>query len=285
MAKENHNFGGEWTTRKLEIIEKYLNFYSTALYKQPFKTHYVDPFSGSGRIDAQGELIESKPIEGSAIKALKVKHPFYKYHFNEPNKIRRSNLEEIIGDYPDRNVSLTSTDANEMIHTVCSSLRRDRAVFFIDPYGCQLDWSSMVKISKGVGNDVWLWFPTMAVLRQATIERDRIQDSWRERLNKLFGDNGWEEALYTSNVEAGAGSTGDLFGLPEEKNDTREPGSIALDKYVMQKLESLFPYVNEKPMPFLNSRGSTLFNLYFAMSNKSPTAKRLAKRVVDSILK
>ena len=35
-------FGGEWTVHKLNILECYLDAYTTALKKQPFDLVYID---------------------------------------------------------------------------------------------------------------------------------------------------------------------------------------------------------------------------------------------------
>jgi three-Cys-motif partner protein len=288
MGNDQHNFGGIWTAKKLEIIDKYLKFYATALKRMPFRTHYIDPFSGSGTIGFGGELFNSDPIEGSVKRSLMVEPPFGHYHFNEPNKKRNSQLQKIVSEHNVKNVSITQLDANEMISRVCKSLGNDRAVFFIDPYGCQLNWESLAQIASGRGNDVWLWFPVSAVMRQATVNSDDIQDSWRSRLDKLFGSNSWEAALYDTVEEDTKGITESLFEdipTPEINIRKRKSGTEALDKYVMTRLEEIFPYVNEKPMAFTNGKGSTLFRLYFAMSNSDKAATDLAQRGVRSILK
>jgi len=43
-----HQFGGDWTTRKLEIVSAYLSAYTTALKNAPFETLYIDAFAGTG---------------------------------------------------------------------------------------------------------------------------------------------------------------------------------------------------------------------------------------------
>ncbi|MGP9764577.1 three-Cys-motif partner protein TcmP [Halomonas sp. AOP13-D3-9] len=287
MIHEKHNFGGIWTTRKLEIIDKYLRFYSTALKNMPFRKHYIDPFSGTGTVDFDDGLFNSDPIEGSVKRSLMVFPPFDQYHFNEPHPKRNAQLQSIVSEYCKTQVDITSLDANVMINNVCESLGRDRAVFFIDPYGCQLDWESLVKISKGRGNDVWLWFPVSAVIRQAAVNASDIHETWRLRLNKLFGDDSWEKALYDSAEDEHIGCTGSLFDDDPLPNTirSRQTGTAQLDKYVMSKLKEIFPYVNEKPMAFNNARGSTLFRLYFAMSNADEAAIKLATRGVNSILR
>lgn len=62
-------FGGAWTLLKLEILEKYLNFYVKVM-KNKFRLCYIDAFSGSGEVDVRG----FGPIPGSALRA--VGYPF-----------------------------------------------------------------------------------------------------------------------------------------------------------------------------------------------------------------
>lgn len=48
-----HSFGGPWTMVKLELLERYLAFFNTALQhrpsaERPFKRIYIDAFAGTG---------------------------------------------------------------------------------------------------------------------------------------------------------------------------------------------------------------------------------------------
>ena len=43
-----HEFGGDWTTKKLNAIAEYLRSYTTALKNQRFRTTYIDGFAGTG---------------------------------------------------------------------------------------------------------------------------------------------------------------------------------------------------------------------------------------------
>lgn len=43
---KEHRFGGDWTTRKLDVLAGYLRSYTTALKKTPFQKLYVDAFAG-----------------------------------------------------------------------------------------------------------------------------------------------------------------------------------------------------------------------------------------------
>ena len=47
------SYGGPWTLEKLDILESYLDAYTTALKKQPFKLMYIDAFAGTGYVEPQ----------------------------------------------------------------------------------------------------------------------------------------------------------------------------------------------------------------------------------------
>ena len=51
MPEEKHVFGGEWTTEKLNILQKYLQAYVTVMKKQRFTLYYIDAFAGTGYRD------------------------------------------------------------------------------------------------------------------------------------------------------------------------------------------------------------------------------------------
>ncbi len=51
IAEPPANYGGSWTIKKLDILEKYLNAYTTALKGQPFKLAYIDAFAGTGYLE------------------------------------------------------------------------------------------------------------------------------------------------------------------------------------------------------------------------------------------
>ncbi len=66
-------FGGLWTLIKLDVVEEYLNFFTTALKRQGFKLCYIDAFAGEGEYDVKN----LGPTTGSALRALD--YPFDRY--------------------------------------------------------------------------------------------------------------------------------------------------------------------------------------------------------------
>jgi three-Cys-motif partner protein len=95
-----HSFGGLWTRKKLEVLEKYLEFYSTALKNTPFTLHYVDAFAGTGSqypklTEDQEEMLPHEDFQGSVRSALDVAPGFHQYHFNDLNPEYITSLEHI----------------------------------------------------------------------------------------------------------------------------------------------------------------------------------------------
>ncbi len=51
--RSTHQFGGDWTDRKLEVLAKYLQRYTTALKNTPLHKIYIDAFAGTGYREPQ----------------------------------------------------------------------------------------------------------------------------------------------------------------------------------------------------------------------------------------
>jgi three-Cys-motif partner protein len=57
VVKTMNEFGGKWTTEKLNLIRKYLKAYSTIMNKKKFNFAYIDAFAGSGYYRKIGKTI------------------------------------------------------------------------------------------------------------------------------------------------------------------------------------------------------------------------------------
>ena len=105
---DQHQFGGEWTTKKLERVEKYLNAYMKIMNKQRFRVAYIDAFAGTGyrtankksnldelpfREFAEQESIDF--IDGSARVALRVEPRFHRYIFIEQKMSHYTELKKL----------------------------------------------------------------------------------------------------------------------------------------------------------------------------------------------
>lgn len=270
-------FGGRWTIEKLNIFSDYLNFYVQALKKQRFKKIYIDAFAGTGSIDI-GDQWETFDIEGSVQIALSAKEEFDHYYFIEldPNKCQE--LRKIVATkYPDRasKVDIIQGDAGTEVKRLCSQIdwKASRALLFLDPCAMQVSWDVLTAIKNTQSIDLWYLFPLSATTR--LLKKDgKMDESWKNKLNQVFGDNSWEKEMYSESPQ------GNLFG----ELDIVKESTDKLVLYIQKKLKQEFPFVSSKNRILYNSKKSPLFLLCFAVSNPSNKAWGLAQKVADHIL-
>ena len=271
------DFGGAWTVLKLDILESYLNFYTTALKNQPFRLMYIDAFAGTGRINPRGEDEDAQEfIEGSAARALRIDDkPFDRLIFVEKDSERFRSLQELRDSNPDKDIQTENTDANVFLNNLQENWREWRGVLFLDPFATEVEWSTIVKIASFNALDTWILFPVSAIARMMPTSRapDHISPAWAESLNRIFGDESWRD-LYRPNPQL------NLFGFEEHQ---RDPGVDGIVRIYTDKLRSLFRQrFLENSKTFTNSRNSPLFEFMFCAGN--PRGAVLAKRVARYIL-
>ena len=165
-----HSFGGAWTERKLSVVRRYLGLYAQALKKQPFQRLYIDAFAGTGdRTDKRRETLPLLDLpeldavaKGSARLALEVEPAFHQYVLIERATRRASELSALIAEYPNRKIEVINANANDAIAELCraTNWRSTRGVVFLDPYGLQVSWPTLVAISRTGALDACILFPT-----------------------------------------------------------------------------------------------------------------------------
>ena len=272
-------FGGNWTIEKLDILSDYLDFYLTALKNQKFNKIYIDAFAGTGTIQV-GDGTET--INGSSKLALSAKNDFDKYIFIEKNKKFYNELISLIDtEYHQykRKVKTYNTDCNKALKEICDTIdwRNNRAILFLDPYAAELEWETLKKIAKTKAIDVWYLFPFSAANRMLKKDK-RVDDTWKKKLNSLFGDDSWEKELYKPNPQ---------LSLFDNDNDNyvKDANTEKLKSYICDRLKTLFPAVSSNPRILYNQKNSPLFCFCFAVASDNPKAIRLALKVADHILK
>ena len=77
MTVSSTDFGGPWTRTKLDILESYLDRYTSVLKNQSFRLIYVDAFAGSGFWSPRSvHDLDTRDFremwKGSAVRALAV---------------------------------------------------------------------------------------------------------------------------------------------------------------------------------------------------------------------
>lgn len=279
-------FGGPWTILKLDVIESYLRSFSTALQNSQFTRIYIDAFAGSGDFSlktAEAPLLENKQrleiLAGSARRALAVTPPFDKLYFIDANRRNVQALQRLADTDQANRAVIRHGDANSEVLKICNDTnwRRTRGVLFLDPFGNEVEWTTLEKIAAKTKLDVWYLFPLSGLYRNAPIDRDKLTPDKRATTTKILGTVEWEDAFYRAPPDAGT-----LFGLPEAGRLQRTSNVDGIEAFVKRRLEFIFPLVLG-PKRLYGPTKAPLFSLFFALSNDSPKAKALAMRILKRL--
>lgn len=280
--KHSPKFGGQWTLEKLDILESYLDAYTTALKGQPFNLMYVDAFAGTGFIGLPQYVDDNDKrdfISGSAERAIRITDkPFDKLLFVEKDSVRFEELKSLRDSNPDRDIQLINSEANHFLRNLTEDWGRWRGVLFLDPFSTEVEWSTIEKIASFKALDTWILFPVSAIARMLPKSRmpEDIEPKWADRLTKIFGGESWRE-LYKE------ASQGVLFG---DRGMERNPGVEGLISIYKRNLERLFgDRFLRNSRTFKNSKNSALFEFLFCVGNPRgiKPATRIAKHVLERI--
>jgi three-Cys-motif partner protein len=290
-----HEFGGDWTTEKLERLRKYLKAYMTifesnerARFLHPI---YVDAFAGTGyrtvkrRLSTFAEIfpefVESDTqafLKGSARIALETQPPFKEYIFIEQDPARFQELNHLKSDFAhlaDR-ICTINADANTYLLDWClvNDWRRRRAVVFLDPYGMQVEWRLIEAIANTRAIDLWLLFPLGIAVSRILTRNTPPPEEWAQALTQFFGSDDWKNAFYRRRTML------TLWGEQEEQ--VKEADFDQISQYFVNRLKSVFTAVADNPLPLFNSKNNPLYLLCFASGN--PRGSSTAVKIAQDIL-
>jgi three-Cys-motif partner protein len=293
-----HKFGGDWTEVKLAKLEKYLRAYRTIFSgnekARHFKTWYVDAFAGTGsraNPSSSGfihedlfaeDVYEDAEIkgyrDGSARIALGLDDPFHRYLFIDKSRNRVAELKKMIeADHPGllSRCDFRQGDANQVLTTWCQQRdwMKERAVIFLDPYGMQVEWSTVQTLAATKGVDLWYLFP-LGIGVARLLKRDgNLDESWANRLDSVFGTKDWRERFYETTVSDG------LFGPLETVE--RDAPAEKIQAFIHERLESCCAGVADG-LILRNTKSSPLYSLCFAATNErgAKTAIKIAKEIL-----
>lgn len=290
MTGKEAVFGGDWTTEKLERVRKYLVAFATIMNKQKFRFAYIDAFAGTGyrtlkQDDGQLLLPEFSEQEsenflaGSASIALQVKPRFTKYIFIEKDEKRFTELQKLKEEFPSLadDITLEKGEANDYLIKLCRGRdwSKNRAVLFLDPFGMQVRWETIVAIADTKAIDLWYLFP-LGIGVSRLLKRDgNIDESLKKKLNEIFGEEEWYDVFYKSYL------TETFYGTQIKKEKVVDFNMIA--QYFVKRLQSIFPGVANNPLPLYNSRNNPLYLLCFACGNEK--GAKTAIKIAQDILK
>jgi three-Cys-motif partner protein len=298
-----HSFGGPWTDDKLKRIDEYLDAYMTIFEKNPraskLNTNYVDAFAGTGfRVSsgaedrAEGVLFEDVIVDpdanslkkGSAYVALRTSPPFGRYVFVDRNPEHTESLDKLREEFPELadRISVKVADANTFLQDWCRTTdwRTNRAVVFLDPYGMQVDWSTIESIAATKAIDLWILFPLGQAVNRLLTRNEIPEGAQAQRLTRFFGTEDWKKAFYKE-ADNQPSMFDDVFG--EETGYAKRTDFNAIGHFFVSRLETIFTSVSKNPLPLRNSKGVPLFLLCFAVAN--PKGAKPALKIANHLLR
>jgi three-Cys-motif partner protein len=270
-----HNeFGGKWTEEKLAALSEYLIQYRTILAKYPyFNTWYIDGFAGTGFIkkkikdhpslfSSEDQILVNQYRKGSVVKALELNNPFDHYLFIEKDNDCFGELSKTVNQFNNPNVNLKCGDANDKIIEWINRVphKSTRAVLFLDPYGMSVNWPTMELIAESQIIDTWILFPLGTGVNRLLKRDGDIPLLWQQRLDNYFGTHEWFTEFYKSSNQ------GTLFDMAPTLEKVANEKDIGY--YFYKRLGSIFYKVSNYCGILANEKGSSLFLLFFAASNK-----------------
>jgi len=258
-----------WSEIKLDIVKDYATAYSKILTTQTFiKEHdYIDAFAGAG-VHLSKE--SGKLIPGSPLNALEITPPFKKLYLIDMDKDKYESLKQLTKDKP--NVSVYKGDCNEvLLKEVFPKVRYEdfrRGLCLLDPYGLHLNWEVIAKAGQMKSLEIFLNFPVMDMNQNVLWHNtERVDATQASRMDAFWGDASWKKAVYETQ--------GNFFGWEEKVVDSNTAIANAFQKRL--KEVGGFSYVPE-PIPMRNSKGATVYYLFFASQNT------VGAKIVEDIL-
>ena len=296
MEQCKQNLRGSWTKEKLATVKNYLQAYTKIMSSQNFKYAYIDAFAGTGYL-YQGQEFDSEQqsfltkdfgdeekefLDGSARIALCIDPPFHRYIFVEKDPVRCEELENFKKEFEslsDR-IIIENKDANSYLLELCKrNWKKHRAVVFLDPYGMQVKWDTVEAIARTQAIDLWILFPLGQAVNRLLKKDGKINDSNRNKLSELFGDEGWFDLFYQESEQL-------TFINTDEKVYQKVADFGKIKSYFINRLDTVFSEVENNARLLHNSKGNPLYMLCFAAGNPrgAPTALKIADYILGKKL-
>lgn len=278
---------GRSTGDKLEVLSEYVQMYQKAIPSY-FSTIYFDGFAGSGEVPlprSEGGLFDpneadAEVLVGSAVRAAEVQPPFSEYHFVDKRKACIERLREKFTDIPTvSKMNFHHGDANELAARLCEKYawKGERALFFLDPFGSQVEWSTIEAIAATRAIDLCYLFPAgVSVFRQVS-NKGTVDPTHVASLNRIFGTQDWMKAFVKPSTQQ------DLFG--DHKVYVKEVTAESAARYMQERMKGIFAGgVMETLIP-LGKHSYPSYYLLFAWGNPSKSAKQLASKLSKAAVK
>jgi three-Cys-motif partner protein len=205
-TSSRHPVVGPWAREKLDALRRYLDFYTTALKNQRWRTIYADAFAGGGRAviraiptpdltplldEDQVDADQVEFIDGSPRVALDIANPFARYVFIDPDAKRGADLEALRAEYAgSRQIDVRHESAATGIQWLVTrniTRSKHRGVVFLDPFGAQLEWVTIQLLANTRLFEVVINFALNTAILRMLPNSAVFQPGWHERLTAYSG--------------------------------------------------------------------------------------------------
>jgi three-Cys-motif partner protein len=163
-------------------------------------------------------------------------------------------LEALRDEYGEsRKIEIVKGDANEeLIRLLASGVdwKAHRAVVFLDPFGMQVDWTTIEALAKGI--EVIVNFPLGMAIQRVLLRSGDVPVEWRATLDRVFGSSDWYQHTYKERA--------DLFGATTHK---LEDAGARLLKWYQTRLAGIFGHASSARL-IRNTKGNPLYYLIWA---------------------
>lgn len=291
ISEPKVGWGGDWTEIKLEAFENYVNAYLTIMNAQKEKyngwptTVYFDGFAGSGeRFSISKEesnlfsdyLIkeELEVYKGSAERVLSLNQKFDFYYFVDNDKASISLLEKklIEKGITSTSCNFISDDVNIQLQKLSKFINdKKAALVLLDPFGMQIDWSSIEKL-KDKRVDLWILIPSGVIINRFLDRKGKLIFS--NKLQSYFGmtEDEIKDRFYkTESVDT-------LFGSVDIISKTND-SVVKIAELYIERLKSIWKHVSEQPMKLFNTKNVPIYHFVFASNNH--TALKIANQIIE----
>jgi three-Cys-motif partner protein len=260
--------------------------------EQKWQTIYFDGFAGSGTKEKKepSELYqqlhllpaEERLYKGAAERVLTAKDglSFDFYYFIDKKQSSLDKLKERLeskGLAADKKLMYKPGDANLWILELAAAMKaapdKFAALIFLDPFGMQIDWSSIEAIG-GTRSDVWILVPTGVIVNRLLDKAGAL--TYSDLLERFFGLPLDEIRQHFYRIV----TKQTLFGEGEFISKVSQPiGKIA--RLYAERLASIWSHVTTEPLRLDNRNGVPIFHLVFASNNA--TALKIAKQIIQNV--
>lgn len=299
--KNKKQWGGKWTEEKLDAFEKYVKAYLTIMNKYrdvyDWKLVYFDGFAGSGSrsqeeekkevMDLFGEDVAVEDLgvyQGAAERVVRIDsskmRSFDNFVFVDSNQDNCDALEKRLSQYTTEGKKYyLNRDANVVVKMLANTLRKNRSyktLAFLDPFGMQIDWSSIATL-KDLSVDLWILVPTGVIINRLLEKKIDLSKglTHAEKLESFFGmpETEIRSFFYTENQMP------TLFG-DEDTVVTKTKNAIRkIAELYIKQLNGIFPFVTKDPLVLYNNHHLPIYHLVFASKNEN--ALKIAQQIIN----